>query len=69
MIDLIRQVPDGLSEWAVHPARVTAVDGGADVRQTDYALLMADETRHVLAEEGIVVIGYGDVRLRAPAAR
>lgn len=66
MIDRIRQVPDGLSEWAVHPARATAVDGGTSVRQTDYGLLMADETRHVLAEEGIVVLGYDDAKLRAP---
>ncbi len=69
LIDRIRQLPDGLSEWAVHPAQRSAVDGGADVRRTDYDLLMADDTRHVLAEEGIVVLGYGDAKLRAPTTR
>lgn len=69
LIDRIRHLPDGLSEWAVHPAQAAAMDGDANVRRSDYELLMADDTRNVLAEEGIVVLGYGDTELRAPEAR
>jgi len=69
LIDRLRRLPDGLSEWAVHPAQAACWDGGANVRRTDYDLLMADETRQVLAEEGISVLGYGDRKLGPPADR
>lgn len=69
LISRIRQLRDGLSEWAVHPAQGAAAHGGADVRRTDYDVLMADATRQVLADEGIVILGYGDARLRAPVSR
>lgn len=69
LIDRIRQLPDGLSEWAVHPATGPSWDPGGVVRQTDLNWLMADETRQVLAEEDIVVLGYGAEELRAPGHR
>ena len=69
LINLIHQVPDGLSDWALHPAQAAAVDGGANVQQRDYDLLIGDEVRHSLAEEGIVVLGCGDAKLVAPGTR
>jgi predicted glycoside hydrolase/deacetylase ChbG (UPF0249 family) len=57
---LLRELPPGLSEWAVHPALegAAAVDAGWRVRRTDHEFLTSPEAREILAEEGIVVIGY-----------
>lgn len=60
----IRALPEGLSEWAMHPARPHPADTGSDVRSTDYEVLMAESTRQVLQEEYIAVLGYGDPRFR-----
>lgn len=65
-VEYIRALPEGLSEWAVHPARPTAGDTGYEVRRTDYEVLMADEIHRALADEGITVLGYGDARFRWP---
>lgn len=40
-----QSLPDGLSEWAMHPARPHAADAGSDVRSTDYDVLTAESTR------------------------
>jgi chitin disaccharide deacetylase len=60
---LLRALPPGLSEWAVHPALATeewqAIEpDGWRVRQSDHAFLTSDRTREVLAEEEIQVIDY-----------
>ncbi|MEV6424300.1 polysaccharide deacetylase family protein [Streptomyces sp. NPDC051662] len=61
--ELLRELPAGLSEWAVHPglgtaeARAIEPDGWR-VRRSDYAFLTAPETRELLRREGIVVIDY-----------
>jgi chitin disaccharide deacetylase len=59
---LLRSLPVGLSEWAVHPGlgneESQAIDAGWRVRQTDYAFLTSPEARDILVEEGIVVIDY-----------
>ena len=60
----VRDVPQGLSEWAVHPAWPVATDSSSDVRKTDYDFLVAEETRQALANERITVLGYGDPRFR-----
>jgi predicted glycoside hydrolase/deacetylase ChbG (UPF0249 family) len=63
-LDRIRRLPDGLSEWAMHPAEPDPDDPGGQVRLTDHELLLAASTRQVLHEEDILVRGYGDPRLR-----
>jgi len=60
---LVRGLPPGLSEWAVHPAVATedwkAIEQrGWRVRQSDHAFLISDRAREVLTEEGIKVIDY-----------
>ena len=60
---LLRALPQGLSEWAVHPAVATpdwqAIEpSGWRVRQSDHAFLTSDRAREVLAEEAIHVVGY-----------
>jgi chitin disaccharide deacetylase len=64
---MVRGLPPGLSEWAVHPALATedwkAIErSGWRVRQSDHAFLTSDRAREVLAEEGIEVIDYTSVQ-------
>ncbi|SEK46527.1 hypothetical protein SAMN04515665_102226 [Blastococcus sp. DSM 46786] len=62
-LQLLRELPAGLSEWAVHPALgtepTTAADLGWAVRRSDHAFLVSPLTRDVVAAEGIVVTDYG----------
>jgi hypothetical protein len=60
---MLRNLPPGLTEWAVHPARGTAEwqtiePTGWRVRQTDHAFLTAPHAREILDHEGISVIDY-----------
>ncbi|MCP3801311.1 ChbG/HpnK family deacetylase [Allokutzneria sp. A3M-2-11 16] len=59
---LLRELPAGLTEWAVHPStgaeRSRAVDPGWRVRRTDYEFLTSREAGDVLRHEGVVVIDY-----------
>jgi len=59
---LLRDLPVGLSEWAVHPGlgneEAKAIDNGWRVRQTDYEFLTSPRTRELLRQEGITVIDY-----------
>ena len=61
---LLRALPPGLSEWAVHPALATedwqAIELGGRwrVRESDHAFLTSDRAREILAEERIQVIDY-----------
>ncbi|MFP3985981.1 polysaccharide deacetylase family protein [Streptomyces sp. E11-3] len=61
--ELLRTLPRGLTEWAVHPAlgdaRSRAVDpDGWRVRRTDYEFLISPQAREALRQEGITVIDY-----------
>jgi len=61
--ELLREMPAGLSEWAVHPGlgneESRAIDpDGWRVRQADYEFLTSPEAREHLQQEGIVVIDY-----------
>jgi predicted glycoside hydrolase/deacetylase ChbG (UPF0249 family) len=65
----LRDLPPGLSEWAVHPAlggeeSRTVDPHGWRVRRSDYAFLTSPQARELLRREGITVIGY-DVVQRA----
>jgi len=71
----LRDLPTGLSEWAVHPSlgneESQAVDSGWRARRTDYEFLTSPQARELLHQEGIVVIDYSRVqktwsRLGAP---
>jgi predicted glycoside hydrolase/deacetylase ChbG (UPF0249 family) len=60
---LLREVPVGLSEWAVHPGLGTpelqAIEPGSwQVRQTDFDFLMSWEAREIIQQEGIVLLDY-----------
>ena len=60
---LLRDLPPGLNEWAVHPAhgteqRRSIESTGWQVRQSDYAFLTSQQAREILLREGITVIDY-----------
>jgi predicted glycoside hydrolase/deacetylase ChbG (UPF0249 family) len=59
---LLRDLPAGLSEWAVHPGLgdegSQEVDQGWRVRRTDYEFLISRRARELLEAEGIVLIDY-----------
>lgn len=68
---LLRALPAGLSEWAVHPS---LGDGEAQamepdswqVRRSDFDFLISPEARTILTEEGIVIVGYRAVQQVLP---
>jgi hypothetical protein len=60
---LLRDVPAGLSEWAVHPglahAELQAIQpDGVEVRQTDFDFLMSLAAQEIMREEGIILLDY-----------
>ena len=60
---LLRELPAGLSEWAVHPGLDTpelrAIDPeDKHVRQMDYNFLMSQEAQEIVNEEGIILLDY-----------
>ncbi len=65
--ELLRELPAGLSEWAVHPGlgndEARAIDpGGWRVRGGDHAFLTSAEAREILQQERIVVIDYRPIQ-------
>lgn len=64
--ELLRGLPAGLSEWAVHPGlgdeESRAVDGGWRVRRSDLEFLLSPEARTLVREEGVVLIDYRRVQ-------
>ena len=59
----LRDLPTGLSEWAVHPALNTpemqAIEPESwQVRTTDFAFLISQEAREIIDQEGIVLLSY-----------
>jgi predicted glycoside hydrolase/deacetylase ChbG (UPF0249 family) len=60
---LLRDLPSGLSEWAVHPALGTpemqAIEPESwQVRQSDFDFLISQEARSIIEQEGIVLLSY-----------
>ncbi|MPZ95787.1 MAG: ChbG/HpnK family deacetylase [Propionibacteriales bacterium] len=55
---LLRGLPRGLTEWAVHPAYEHALDSGSRIRRSDYDFLVSAEAREIIEEEEISVIGW-----------
>jgi predicted glycoside hydrolase/deacetylase ChbG (UPF0249 family) len=61
--DLLRELPVGLSEWAVHPSLGDAASRTLDpdgwrVRRADFEFLVSPQARDIVRREGIVLIGY-----------
>lgn len=60
---LLRELPAGLSEWAVHPGldslELLAVEPtGNHIRQTDYDFWRSQQAVNVIKEEGIILLDY-----------
>jgi len=60
---MLRELPTGLSEWAVHPGLdnaelLTIEPDGKHVRQTDFDFLMSQEAKDIVKEEGIILLDY-----------
>ncbi len=60
---LLRELPPGLSEWAVHPGLDTpellAIEPGEHrARQTDFDFWVSETARDIVKAEGIILIDY-----------
>jgi hypothetical protein len=60
---MLRELPEGLSEWAVHPAirneELLAIEGEDNhIRQTDFDFLMSQEAKEIVKKEGIILVDY-----------
>ena len=65
-LQLLHELPVGLSEWAVHPgpgdAASREIDKGWSVRHTDLEFLISREARDAVRQEGIMIIDYGTIK-------
>ncbi|AEM87189.1 polysaccharide deacetylase family protein [Streptomyces violaceusniger] len=65
-VQMLRDLPAGLNEWAVHPSvgnqDSQAVDDGWRVRRTDYEFLISPQAREILQQEDIFVIDYRTIQ-------
>ena len=64
---LLRELPPGLSQWAVHvslgDAEAQAMEpDGWRVRKSDFDFLMSPEARAIIDETGIVLIDYQEIQ-------
>lgn len=61
-VQLLQELPEGLTEWAIHPslgdAEAQAIDVGWAIRKADYAFLMSREARETIQKEGIVLLDF-----------
>lgn len=60
---MLRALPTGLSEWALHPGLDTpelrAIEpGGKHIRPMDFDFLMSQEAQEIVKEEGIELLDY-----------
>ena len=60
---MLRDLPPGLNEWAIHPALgteqwQTIEPTGWQIRESDHAFLTSPQARDILDGEGITVIDY-----------
>jgi predicted glycoside hydrolase/deacetylase ChbG (UPF0249 family) len=65
---MLRELPAGLSEWAVHPgldnAELLAIEpDGKHIRQTDFDFLMSQAAKDIVKEEGIILLDYRALQL------
>jgi chitin disaccharide deacetylase len=62
-VELLRKLPVGLNEWAVHPGldnpELLAIEpGGNHIRQTDFDFLTSQLAKDIVREEGIILLDY-----------
>jgi predicted glycoside hydrolase/deacetylase ChbG (UPF0249 family) len=61
-IQLLRTLPAGLTEWAIHPStgspKSRTIDSGWRQRRADYQFLTSPRAREIIEQEGIAVISY-----------
>jgi predicted glycoside hydrolase/deacetylase ChbG (UPF0249 family) len=60
---LLRELPAGLSEWAVHPGldnpELFAIDpGGSHIRQADFDFFTSQQAKDIITAEGIILLDY-----------
>jgi hypothetical protein len=65
---LLREVPAGLSEWAVHPgldtSELSAIEHeGRHFRQADFVFLMSQAASDIVNEEGILLLDYRPLQI------
>jgi chitin disaccharide deacetylase len=63
-VNLLRVLPVGLSEWAVHPGLATPeaqeIDpSGWPIRHADYEFLISQEAKDTIRDEEIILLDYG----------
>lgn len=64
---LLRELPEGLSEWAVHPGLDTVETRTLDpdgllVRQTDFDFVGSPLAREIIKKEGITLLNYAPLQ-------
>jgi predicted glycoside hydrolase/deacetylase ChbG (UPF0249 family) len=65
----LRELPVGLTEWAVHPSVASAESRAIDpvgwpVRRADFDFLVSPQAREIVREEGIILINYAPIQKR-----
>jgi hypothetical protein len=60
---LLRELPVGLSEWAIHPgldsmALLALEPAGNHVRQADFEFWTSEQAKDIVEEEGIILLDY-----------
>lgn len=66
-IKLLRELPEGLSEWAIHPGldhpELMALEpAGRHERQRDYDFWTSPEAKEIIEQEGIILLDYGPLQ-------
>ncbi len=63
---MLRQLPPGLTEWAIHPALVTpelqAISSSWPVREADFNFATSPVTKRIIEEEGIILLDYEPIQ-------
>jgi len=64
---LLRDLPEGLSEWAIHPgtgnSELRAMEPVTwDVRQADFDFFVSQQAREIIREEGITILNYRPIQ-------
>lgn len=65
--DLLRSLPPGITEWAVHPGADTPESRAVEpdswqIRALDLEFVLSTEARQIVADEGIVLLSYRDLQ-------
>jgi hypothetical protein len=65
---LLRELPAGLSEWAIHPgignAELQAISPSWPVRQAGYDFFTSPAARAIIEQEGIILLNYKPLQQR-----